>query len=239
MSIPVEITNTEITDWYQNQNDDRAALQTQTLLLTGLFAAQLVLYYALWDDAIDKRDAALDKYQDILDYAHDQEINVDYQQLLAKQDVLDLALPEVNMCEDAQLFEVEVHNDGQAIDDKCFDLSKSDCCSPPPEWKNHEGQLYAARAQDYTGGILANAAKRRREAFLENKVALALRAQQSARTSLSSILNNYTQAVSIYEGLASTFLQGFNSAGAGLGVNIARLGQSSASSGTTNAAGAF
>ena len=224
MSIPIEITNPEIQAWFAQQNANEAALQTQTLLLTGLFAAQMLIYYDLWDDAIDNRDAVMDKYEKALCDLHDMDLGVDYTQMLKKQEVLDLPLPAVEMCEDADLWHEEVHNDGQAVDDKCESLLKSSCCDFPEEWRNHEGQLYAARASDYTGGVLANSSKRRREDFIANKTALVLRAQSSAKMSIQPILNNYIQATSIYEGLASTFLQGFNSAGAGLGVNLFRLG---------------
>lgn len=238
MGIPVTITNSEITQWYQNQNDDRAALQTQTTLLVALQLAQLLIYYDLWDEAVDNRDKVIDKYLKVQEYLHNTDLNIDYPQLLKKQEVLDLPLPDLSMCTDSILFHTEVHNDGDAIDAKCEDLAEMDCCGVPDEWKLHEGDLYAARAHDYTGGILANSSKRRVEAFRENKTRLILQAQRNSKMAISPILQNYTQAISIYEGLASTFLEGFNSAGAGLGVNVARLGEFT-SSGSNSATSGF
>lgn len=225
MGIPVEITNSEITKWYNDQNNDRAALQTQTLLLTIAYAAQLVIYYNLWSDAIDGRDNVMDKHEEVLQYLHDTDLGVDYPQMLKKQSVLSLPLPIINMCADVNLYHQQVHNDGDTVDLKCSHLAEMNCCGVPDEWKNHEGDLYAARATDYTGGILANSGKRRVEEFRENKTRLVLQAQRNSKMAISPILSNYVQAASIYEGLASTFLQGFNSAGAGLGVNVARLGE--------------
>ena len=170
-------------------------------MLTIAYAAQLAIYYALWDDAIDARDAVMDKHEDVLQYLHDTDLNIDYPQLLKKQEVLDLPLPDLAMCSDARLYHGQVHNDGDAVDLKCSHLAEMNCCGIPDEWKNHEGDLYAARASDYTGGVLANSGKRRVEAFRENKTRLALQAQRNSKMAISPILSNYVQAASIYEGV--------------------------------------
>lgn len=221
MAIDIFITNDEIRDWYKNQNDDRAALQAQTLLWTALFAAQLLIYYNLWKDAVEKRDVVIDDMERILEYLHETDLAVDYSMMLEQQNVLNVHLPKKEMCTDAALFDDEDRQDGDAIDDLAFHFTKMDCCSPI---ETTEGQLYAARASNYTGGVLANSSKRRQESFRKNKTALVLRAQATSRMAIAPILAALGQAMSIYEGLASTFLQGFNSAGAGLGINLQRLG---------------
>lgn len=220
MAIDVNITNSNFNKWLDDQNADRDALQAQTLLWTLLFAAQLLIYYNLWKDAVDKRDAVIDDMERILSYLHETDLAVDYPMMLKQQEVLNVPLPKKEMCTDAVRFDDETRKDGDAVDDLSFHFTKMDCCSPI---ETTEGQLYSARASNYTGGVLANSSKRRQESFRKNKTALVLRAQATSRMAIAPILAALGQAMSIYEGLASTFLQGFNSAGAGLGVNLQRL----------------
>lgn len=238
--VDVYVTNSNFNDYYDNQNSDRAALQSQSLLWMALYAAQLLIYYDLWDEAIDKRDAVLDDQQEVLDYLHEADLTTDYAALLLKQEILSLGLPDVDMCADAVLCASDSFKDGSAVDSLAAKLMKSDCCGAPTdkngdELVTTEGQLYAARAAAYTGGILANSSKRRREQFRKNKTALASRAQASARTSIQSVLAMYQQAASIYEGLASIYLKGFNSAGAGLGISLQRF--ATGNTGTTSGSG--
>ena len=221
--------------WYKNQNEDREKLKEQTLLWTFLLAAQMVIYYNLWKDVVEKRDAVIDDMEEMLTYLHDKDMNVDYPMMKKKQEVLDLALPEVDLCGDAILCSSDADLDGKAIDSLATHLAKADCCGSP--WETTEGQLYAARAGDYAGGILANSAKRRQEEFRKNKTRLVLKAQATARMAAAPILGMYQQSMGIYEGLAGVYLQGFTSAGAGLGVNLQRLGGNNATGVSTVAGG--
>lgn len=238
--VDVYVTNGNFNTYYDNQNADRAALQDQTLLWMTLYAIQLGLYYDLWDEAIDDRDAVLNDQQVVLDYLHETDLAVDHPMMQLKQDVVRLPLPEVDMCGDAVMYASDALKDGAAVDSLAEKLMKSDCCGAPTDINGDalsitEGQLHAVRASAYTGGVLANSAKRRREAFRKNKTALVLRAQSSSRMAIGPILAMYQQAASIYEGLASIYLQGFNSAGAGLGVSLQRLASGNGATTSTGA----
>ena len=188
------------------------------------FAAQMVVYFALWDDAVDNRDDVLDKQKAVLNYLNDTDENVDFPQMQLKQTVLtDLELPELNACTDPLICRAENLLDGDVVDDKANAQARRACGGLPNGWEAYEGELYAHRSASYTSGIIHNANKRRVEGFRQNKTQLVLRAQSSSRTAIGPILAGYQQAASIHENLAGIFLQGFNSAGAGLGVSLERM----------------
>lgn len=202
-------------------NNEAAA---QAPIWAAAFAAQMVIYFALWDDAVDNRDDVLDKQQVVLDYMHDTDGAVDFPQMQLKQTVLtDLELPLLDACVDPMVCNAEDWRDADVVDDKAEVISRMACGGIPEGWTTHEGVLYASRATAYTGGIIHNANKRRVEGFRQNKTQLALRAQSSSRMATGPILAGYQQAASIHEGLAGIFLKGFQSAGAGLGVSLERM----------------
>lgn len=237
MPTDVYITNGNINKWFDDQNSDRADLQAQTLLWTILYAAQLLIYYNLWKDITDKRDAVIEDLQSVLDYLQITDLGVDYPQMLKKQNILELHFPEKKMCADSKLFEPQSKNDADVVDDMASYFMRQTCKRWPNDHncdplETSEGALCASVAQDYTGTMLANSSKRRREKFRQNKTQLALRAQATARMAVAPILQMYQQAIQIYEGLASVFMQGFTSAGAGLGINLWRLGSSGNNNGS-------
>lgn len=196
------------------------------------FGLQMAAYFLLWDSAVDDRDDALDKQKALLDYLHTTDTNVDYVQMMLKQTVDDdLIIPVLTPCTDALFCNKENLNDGEVVDSLARTEGRRSCGGIPTGWTNNEGALMATVASAYTGAMAARANERRVEGFRKNKTSLMLRSQSSATMAVGPILKGYEQAAAIHEQLASIFLQGFNSAGAGLGVSLERMGGASASPG--------
>jgi hypothetical protein len=228
------IDNPEIKAWYIRENTRDTARDAQTLLLTIAYAAQMLFYYNLWSDAVDKRDVALDKQKVFLDYLYDKDIGVDFPMMQVKQSVLGLAVPAPDRCTDTVLGVYNVHRAGDSVDSKAYIESRKACGGMPEGWYLGEGALLAARANSYAGGILSNSGKRRIEHFQEEKTKLVLRAQATARMNAGPILAGYAQAASIQEGLAQIFAAGFNSAGVGLGSALGSMANSSGAAGASS-----
>lgn len=192
------------------------------------FAAQAVIYFALWDDAVNKRDGVLDHQREFQDYLRDTDIAVDFEIMKKKQTVLtELILPSLNVCFDPMLCMEENVSDGDVVDGEAKKQARTACGGVPAGWTNNEGRLYSAAAAVYAGGFVHNANKRRIEGFRKNKTNLTLQAQRTAVMSSGPIMSGYTQSAAIFEGLSGIFLQGFQSAGAGLGVSLNRLADGS------------
>lgn len=224
------IDNPEIKAWYIRENIRDGARDIQTGILTVAYAIQLVLYYKLWSDAVDKRDVAIDKQKVFLDYLLDKDMGVDFPMMVTKQSVLGLAVPAPDLCGDAILHSDCSIGAGRAVDDKAQSQANHASGGMPSNWFFGEGALLGVRAASYAGGVLANSGKRREEQFREEKTKLVLRAQATSRMKASPILSGYAQAASIQEGLAQIFAAGFNSAGVGLGTMMGRLSGSSGGS---------
>lgn len=223
-------TNTEVTpagEWKTYLDQEIAAnnaAEEQAEDWSAAFLVQLAAYFLLWDDAIDNRNDVLDKQEEFLAYLEATERDVDFPQIQLKQTVLtDLTLPELNPCADPLKFVDENVSDGLVVDTEASKQSRSACGGVPAGWDLHEGLLRSHAAASYAGGLMHNANKRRREGFRVNKTALVQRAQSAGNLAVGPILAGYQQAAAVHEGLASIFLQGFQSAGAGLGVSLERM----------------
>ena len=233
MGIPVDVSPDGLwEDWLQDELDANQQAEDDSAAWAIAFAAQMVTYFALWYDAVDNRDEVLDKQKGFLQYMEDKAATVDFPMLLCKKNILvELECPELGACTDPLKCLDENIADGKVVDSKAEQQLARTCSKAPDGWDLCEGTLYAHRAAAYTGGIIHNANKRRVEGFLENKTALTQRAQAAARINPNSILSGYQQAAAIHEGLAGIFLKGFNSAGAGLGVSLERMGGNISSGG--------
>ena len=227
------IDNPEIKDWYIAENARREARDAQTLLVLGLTLIQMVLYYNLWDDAVSNRDEIIDKQKVFLDYLLEKDLSVDFPMMETKQQILGLTVPASTVCSDATFSSACSASDGIAVDAKGHSQSRLASGGLPIGWAFHEGLLLGARASSYTGAIAGNASKRREENFREQKTKLVLRGQATARFSPRPILQDYSQAISIQEGLAQIFAAGFNSAGVGFGTALGQLSSSGASGSST------
>jgi len=156
--------------YYQDKGDKAALKQVRAILLAAtLFqiaasTLQLIAYYNLHDNAVDQRDAKIDKQIEFMEELNEYECGPDLEMLNCKKDVLaDLELPLVDMCSFATKCKDEVLNDGVAVDNKSKDFIEQSCGDIPDCWGTHDGNLYAAKAASVAGGIIANSARREQE----------------------------------------------------------------------------
>lgn len=205
---------------------NKQALRAQTLIQTGLQLAQLVLYYDALDDAIDKRDLAIQAQIDWMQELEDLKDSQDLPMLNLKASVLTaLSLPGVNLCGDALLQTSKALKDGQAVVEKSEHLAAQSCRGVPNGWGLHDGALKSSLSASHSGALLGNSGKRRVERFRKSKTQLVRAAQQGMKAvyNANDTLARYAQAAAIHTGFADIYIQGFNSAGAGLGVGLGRL----------------
>lgn len=226
---------------------DTAKESTLTALAVtqmAAYAAQLVIYYNAAKDSVDDRDAAIDDQVSFMQYLQNTKVNVDLPMVEDKVDVLTLLdLPVLQPCGDGFDIASMSRQDGIAVDDTSHKLSKQSCGTIPNNWYQHAGRLSGAKSGSYAYGITSNADVRRVERFRKNKTSLVRQAHLGTKSiyNAGDVLSRYAQVVGVHSGLADLYIQGFNSAGAGLGVALGKLstgtGQGSGDGVSTNPAG--
>lgn len=203
--------------------------QQNDLLIGASIIAHLALmavYWSKYDDAIDARDAKIDKQIDFMQDVQDYKVDQDLPMLRCKKDILtELALPAVDMCSDAVRCADESEDDGHAIDLKSSHLADQSCDGIPEGWYAHEGTLAAGNAGSHAGGMISNNARRMQEQFRGSKTTLVSQAQHNMKAVFNSgeVLAMYAQGASIHQGFADIYISGFNSAGAAAGVGLGQL----------------
>ncbi len=200
-------------------------LSIETLIQTGLALAQMALYYSLADDMIDKRDEKIDDEKEFIEELQEYTETQDLPILQLKRQSVNLGIPGANPCGEAGRYLSEGMQDGEAVVETCQNFSRQSCAGIPNGWGIHEGELKGAMGAAYASGILSGNTKRREERFRKHKTDIVRTGQQGMKAvyNANDILTKYSQASSIYAGLADLFIQGFNSAGAALGVAMGKL----------------
>lgn len=233
MAFAVLITNPEQIAYYTQETALRLAETTRNTardvaagVQIALQTAQLIAYYDAADDAIDARDDKIDAQITFMQTLENLNINQDLPMINCKRDVLvDLVLPEEDTCGVRVEHFTYWFFDGRSIDNKSRDLVDESCGGLPNGWSLHEGQVNSGRSESSAGALMSASGKRRIEQFRRNKTTLV----RSAHSGLKSVFNagdtlsKYAQAAAIHSGLADLYIQGFNSAGAALGVAINSL----------------
>lgn len=205
------------------QND----LNLASLIETGLAIVQLGFYYDGLNDAIDLRDEHIQYQMDFMQELRDLRDAQDLPMLQAKQSVLTaLEVPDADVCGFAGDYLGESMNDGDGVVEAAENQAEQSCAGIPAGWGVHDGRLAGAMAGPYAGGIMGQHSKRREEDFRKYKTRLVRAGQQGMKAvyKADDILTQYAQATSIHAGLADLYIQGFNSAGAALGVALGKLG---------------
>lgn len=212
--------------WYEYDLARLISLDTgATALEVGLHATQLGLYYDALDDAVDERDAKIDAQWAFMQQLNNYNINYDIPMLDCKKDILvDLVVPEIQSCGYDPILAFSSNHDALALDQKAQHLA-DEACGVPLGWEMWEGEIHAAKSSSSLLSISAASDKRRIERFRKSKTRLVRTAQSNLKSVFNAgdILSMYAQAASIHSGLADIYLQGFNSAGAGLGVALGKL----------------
>lgn len=229
MALSVNIANPNYNSWISKQNDwldTQKQANAASLVQIALQTAQLIAYYNLSDDAVDSRDNKIDKQLSFMSNLNAYKYNNDLPMLDLKASILvELELPLVNMCHDAIFCQNDILSDGVAVDNKSQDYINQSCAGAPQGWGVHDGNLFSSKVSSFVGGVVSNSSTRERESFTRNKTDLVRSAQQGMKAvfNAETVLAQYSQSASIYAGLADLFIQGFNSAGAGLGVALGRM----------------
>lgn len=219
--------HTAHTTWIGVQTSRQTAVDAAAATQIGALTAQWGYYYDQADDAIDKRDIAIDTQISFMQYLQDTKVNTDLPMVQDQLDVLtDLDLPDVLTCGSGNDVAFQTWQDGIAVDDTANKLTDQAPGGRPNTFREHSGRLYGMKSGSYAYGIVSNADVRRRERFRKNKTQLVRQAQSNSKSiySAGEVLSKYAQNTAIYSGLADLYIQGFNSAGAGLGVALGRLG---------------
>lgn len=228
-----------LAQYYKTRMDYEESMKAESLIMTALYVAQLVLYYIELKEKIKDRDRILDKELEFLDYLHQRRNTFDAPELDKKDAVRRLEEITPLVCEEASLYLNEVQQDAESFEDMEKMFAGCSCGGIPQGWGTHDGTLAAGLGSVSAGVILSTTAKRRAEEFNVHRMELIRGANMAIRGlfTADSVLAYYQQAVAIYQGLVDTFIGGFNSAGAGLGVALQRLSGSSAGRGTTISTG--
>lgn len=237
MGFAVAIVNPEFVAYYAGEVARRAALDIATITQLGLQTAQLTAFYNAADNAIDARDDKIDAQIAFMDTLENLKLTQDLPMVECKKDVLEqLELPELAACGSGIVVHTPLVSDGRSIDSKSLQFLNETCGNIPIGWTVNNGLMHGYRTATYNSSIVSNADRRRVERFRKRKTDLVRQAQIGIKSvyNAGDTLSKYAQAAAIHSGLADLYIQGFNSAGAGLGVLLGRLADSGGNI-TTNA----
>lgn len=246
-----------IGDYYKYKRQYDEDLSTQSLITAGLAAAQMVIYWSLFNSYLEKRDETLDAYIAFLEECRQRTFNIDIPELKRirnslDDDNIDEFSRRYHTCEEGKRFvyegdkdnytKLEVHQDGEFVNKTNMDIVNQATHDGdiPEGWGLHEGWIASAMSAGVTTSYSNHWAKHRYYDFLKAKARLLHTAQQAMKAVIkaSRIEEYYRQAAAIYSGLSDIFIQGFNSGGAALGTALGRLsnmggGSASSATGTT------
>lgn len=225
---------------YKHEYDTE--LSIQSVITAGLAAAQMIIYWDLFDEYLDKRDETLDMYITFLEKCRARTFNVDLPELrrirnVLDDDNLDEFSRRYHTCEEGKRFvysgdhndytRLEVHHDGEFVNRTNMDTVNKATKEGfiPDGWGLHEGWIASAMSAGISTSLGNHLAKHRYYDFLRAKARLLHTAQQAMKAVIkaSRIEEYYRQAAAIYSGLSDVFIQGFNSGGAALGTALGRL----------------
>ena len=211
--------------YYVKKYEYEQELAAETLIQGLLALAQMIIYWNLYDDMLEKRDQAIDDLIAFLDKLQGYK-QQDLPILRAKKDALSIPEPSANSCTEGGRYRSESLRDGQAVDQTSMDFIHCSCAGIPTGWGLHDGILSAGLGSATAGSYMASNAKRRQEAFRKAKINIVQTAQAGMKAvfKASDIIGYYSHAASIYSGLTDIFISGFNSGGAALGVALGKMG---------------
>lgn len=230
MGIPVNVVNAnmfnmETNMYFRERLQYEKELQIETMIQLVFALAQLIIYWKMFDDAIEDRDRLIDKQMEFIDKLHEYRMNQDLPILRWKKQALGIPEPSSNPCGNATRFAKETDSDGGAVTSMQFQLSRASCCGIPSGWGLHDGQLAAALGIGSAGSLMEAHAKREALNFKWEKARIVQVAQSSMKAvfNADNVMKYYQQSGAIFQGLSDIFISGFNSAGAALGVSLGRM----------------
>lgn len=235
--------------YHQNELTRKQELDVEMLIFAGLAIAQMLYYWDKVDDHTDARDCAIGKYEadnmGMLGFLWELENyrdTVDFPILMEKasiKDQINFAEWEPNSCRTATLYNQKLEQDSMILDKMEQMFADCSCAGIPEGWGTHDGSLAFGLGAAYSGPIMNIAAVEMFEDFKGHAISVVQKAQMAMKAiyNISGIMRYYEQAIGIHEGLASMFIQGFNSAGAMLGTALGKLANAAPGSGNTVSVG--
>ena len=222
----------------KQQASRQEELDEKALWFAGLAILQLIYYWDKLKDHTEARDCAIGEFspsnEGMLGFMAELESYrdaVDFPILMQKagiKDQINFGEFEPKSCDTALLYFEDTNNDAKVIN--TFEKMFADCsCSGIPEgWATHDGSFARGLAASFSGPIANSFAVDLYEDFKANAVAVVQKSQMAMKAiyNISGIMRYYEQAINIHEGLATLFIQGFNSAGAMLGTALGQLANS-------------
>lgn len=202
--------------------EHRGTSEVETLIITALALAQMIIYWNLFDDALDHRDESIDKYMAFLDELQTFKAQDDVM-LDARYNIIgSCSISSPNVCTESSRYRTETLNDGKAVDKAGKNLARQSARGLPSGWFFAEGNIASAASACAAGSYMAGNAKRRKESFDAKKVGIVKAAQAGMKSvyKASEILSYYQNATAIWQGLTDIYISGFNSAGAALGTAL-------------------
>ena len=235
--------------YHQNEYNRKQELDIEMLVFAGLAIAQMIYYWDKVDEHTDARDCAIGKYaannMGMLGFLWEIENyrdTVDWPILMEKaslKDQIDFDEWAPDSCNTAMLYTGELAREGAVLDRMEHMFASCSCAGIPEGWGTHDGSLACGLGASFSGPLMNIAAVEMFEDFKGHVISVVQKAQMAMKAiyNISGIMRYYEQVISIHEGLASMFIQGFNSAGAMLGTALGKLATAAAGSGNTVSVG--
>ena len=228
----------------KEQRERQAELDLAMLVYAGLAILQMIYYWDKVDDYVEKRDCAIGEFTkenegmlgflaELEDYRDKDWLTLQEKSNIKNQINFNEWKP--NSCQNATLYQAASNHDSQMIDafEEMFANSAPE--GIPEGWGIHDGSFAFGLGMSFSGPLLNVAQIEMYETFKANAIAIVQQAQMSMKAiyNISSIMKYYEQAIGIYEGFASMYMQGFNSAGAMLGTSLGKLFSAAPGSGSS------
>lgn len=222
----------------KQQASRQEELDEKALWFAGLAILQLIYYWDKLEDHTKARDCAIGEFTpdnegmlgfmaEIESFRDALDINI-LREKASVKDQINFGEFEPKSCDTALLYFEDTNNDAKVINR--FEKMFADCsCSGIPEgWATHDGSFARGLAASFSGPIANSFAVDLYEDFKANAVTVVQKSQMAMKAiyNISGIMRYYEQAINIHEGLATLFIQGFNSAGAMLGTSLGQLANS-------------
>lgn len=231
--------------YHQNEYQRKQELDVEMLVFAGLAIAQMLYYWDKVDDHTDARDCAIGEYaagnMGMLGFLFELEQyrdTVDWPILQRKARIMneiDFDDWAPRSCSTATLYVNDMVQDSRVLDGMERMFADCSCAGVPEGWGMHDGSLALGLGASVSGPMMNIVAVELFEEFKGNAIHIVQQAQMAMKAiyNISGIMRYYEQTIAIHEGLASMFIQGFNSAGAMLGTALGKLASSAAGSSNT------
>ena len=229
----------------KEQRERQGELDEAMLFYSALAIIQMLIYWDRHKDYVEKRDCAIGEEfvpedKGLIGFLAQLESyrDEDWKTLGEKASIKDkIKFDEwkPKYCENATLYQSRSNHDSQMIDRFEQMFSETAIDGVPEGWSIHDGSLAFGLGASFSGPLYNIAQIEMFERFKADAIAIVQQAQMSMKAiyNASAIMKYYEQVIGIYEGFATMYMQGFNSAGAMLGTSLGKLFSAAPGSGSS------